>query len=385
VNRRADGSPTLSDSVVLVTVDDIARAYDFGASHPLRPERVLLTYDHIRELGMLERSHVREVTSRPAKDDEILAAHDSEFVSIVKGIGDGSVPEREGLAYGLGTPDDPIFPRMHEASAAVCGASITAAEAVARGDAEHSFNPAGGLHHARRREASGFCIYNDPAVAIAKILELQPEWRVMYVDVDVHHGDGVQWIFYDDPRALTVSLHQSGRFLYPGTGFEDETGAGEGAGTSVNVPLLPYTGESDYLWALEEVLVKVAGAFRPDVMVTQLGADTHYGDPLANLGLTMSAYPKMASLLHEVAHELCSNRWVATGGGGYQAETVVPKVWTIHFAEMCGCPEIIPRDWMHDRAPEDVSRSYRGEVQHSVHQVLETTLPRLSALASTSS
>jgi acetoin utilization protein AcuC len=346
---------------------------------------VLLTYDNIRDLGLLERAHVREVTSRPATDDEILAAHDGEFVEIVKGIGDGTVPEREGLAYGLGTPDDPIFPRMHEASAAVCGASITAAEAVARGDADHAFNPAGGLHHARRREASGFCIYNDPAVAIAKILALQPEWRVMYVDVDVHHGDGVQWIFYDDPRVLTVSLHQSGRFLYPGTGFEDETGSGDAAGTSVNVPLLPYTGESDYLWALEEVLVRVAGAFRPDVMVTQLGADTHHGDPLANLGLTMSAYPKMASVLHEVAHDLCSNRWVATGGGGYQAETVVPKVWTIHFAEMCGAPEIIPEGWMQDRAPEDVSRSYRAEVENSVHQVLETTLPRLSALASTSS
>ena len=351
----------------------------------MRPERVLLTYDHIRDLGFLDRSHVREVTSRTATDDEILAAHDSEFVAIVKGIGEGSVPEREGLAYGLGTPDDPIFPGMHEASAAVCGASITAAEAVARGEAEHAFNPAGGLHHARRREASGFCIYNDPAVAIAKILELQPDWRVMYVDVDVHHGDGVQWIFYDDPRVLTVSLHQSGRYLYPGTGFEDETGSGAAAGTSLNVPLMPYTGEGDYLWALEEVLGGAARAFRPDVMLTQLGADTHHGDPLANLGLTMTAYPKMASLLHEVAHDLCSNRWVATGGGGYQAETVVPKVWTIHFAEMCGAPELVPTEWLKDRAPEDVSRSYRREVERSVRQVLETTLPRLSALASTSS
>ncbi|MGH2806996.1 MAG: acetoin utilization protein AcuC, partial [Actinomycetota bacterium] len=211
-SRRSWEHPELSDSVVLVTVEDIARAYDFGASHPLRPERVLITYERIRELGLIEMPHVGEMPSRSATDEEILAAHDAEFVAIVKGIGDGTVPEREGPAYGLGTPDDPIFPRMHEASAAVCGASITAAEAVARGTAQHAFNPAGGLHHARRREASGFCIYNDPAVAVAKILALQPEWRVMYVDVDVHHGDGVQWIFYDDPRVLTVSLHQSGRF-----------------------------------------------------------------------------------------------------------------------------------------------------------------------------
>ena len=343
---------------------------------------MLLTYENVRDLGLLERANVEERTARVATDAEILAVHDDEFVAAVQGIDDGSVPERDGLEFGLGTPDDPIFAGMHRASAAVCGASITAAEAVARGDVEHAFNPAGGLHHARRREASGFCIYNDPAAAIAKVLDLRPDWRVMYVDVDVHHGDGVQWIFYDDPRVLTVSLHQSGRFLYPGTGFEDEIGEGAGRGASVNVPLLPFTGEADYLWALEEVLAAVADAYRPDLVVTQLGADTHHGDPLANLGLTMSAYPRMAQILHRVAHELCSDRWVATGGGGYQAETVVPKVWTIHFAEMCGAPDAIPPDWLNDRAPEDVSRGYRRELERSVRDVLETTLPRLSSLAS---
>jgi acetoin utilization protein AcuC len=369
----------MSESVALVTVDDIAKAYDFGSSHPLRPERVLLTYDHIRDLGLNEVA--REVSSRSATDAEIEAVHDPDFVSMVKAIDAGTVDEREGLAYGLGTPDDPIFAGMHTASAAVCGASITAAELVARGEADHSFNPAGGLHHARRREASGFCIYNDPAAAIAKVLELQPDWRVMYVDVDVHHGDGVQWIFYDEPRVLTVSLHQSGRYLYPGTGFEDEIGEGSGRGTSVNVPLLPYTGEADYLWALERVLTETATAFRPDLVLTQLGADTHHGDPLANLGLTMPAYPRMARILHTVAHELCSGRWVATGGGGYQAETVVPKVWTIHFAEMCGRPEAIPTEWLEDRDPEQAGRSFRDQLEVSVESVLAACLPRLADLA----
>jgi acetoin utilization protein AcuC len=300
---------------------------------------------------------------------------------MVKAIDGGEVDERKGLEFGLGTPDDPIFAGMHRASAAVCGASITAAELVARGQAQHAFNPAGGLHHARRREASGFCIYNDPAAAIAKILEMQPDWRVMYVDVDVHHGDGVQWIFYDEPRVLTVSLHQSGRYLYPGTGFEDEIGTGEGAGTSINVPLLPLTGEADYLWALDRVLTEAATAFKPHVLLTQLGADTHYNDPLANLGLTMAAYPHMAQILHRVAHDLCENRWVATGGGGYQAETVVPKVWTIHFAEMCGAPELIPPGWLEDLPPDQVSRPYRAEVERSVDRVLELCVPRLGALA----
>ncbi|HWL64499.1 MAG TPA: acetoin utilization protein AcuC, partial [Actinomycetota bacterium] len=332
----------MTSSVRLIKVDDIARMYDFGASHPLRPERVLLTYEHIRDLGLIDLDHVDESIARSATDEEILAVHDADFVRTVQGIDAGAYEPREGLEFGLGTPDDPIFPNMHTASAAVCGASLSAAEAILEGAAQYAFNPAGGLHHARRREASGFCIYNDPAVAIAKALVVNPEWRVMYVDVDVHHGDGVQWIFYDEPRVLTVSLHQSGRYLYPGTGFEDEVGTGDATGTSVNVPLLPLTGEADYLWALENVLGPIAEAFRPDLLVTQLGGDTHWGDPLANLGLTMTAYPAMARILHSVAREHASDRWLATGGGGYQAETIVPKIWTIHFAEMCGKPDAIP-------------------------------------------
>jgi acetoin utilization protein AcuC len=270
---------------------------------------------------------------------------------------------------------------MHAASSAVCGASIRAAELVATGEVRHAFNPAGGLHHARRREASGFCIYNDPAAAIARILELQPEWRVMYVDVDVHHGDGVQWIFYDEPRVLTVSLHQSGRYLYPGTGFEDEIGGPNALGTAANIPFLPLTGEDDYLWALEALVPKLAEAFAPDVVVTQLGADTHWGDPLANLGLTMPAYPRMAELLHSVAHDYADGRLVATGGGGYQAETVVPKVWTIHFATMAGAVESIPREWLRDRSPDEVSRSSRDGVERSVETVLGACVPRLTALS----
>jgi acetoin utilization protein AcuC len=371
----------VSDSIVLVTVEDIARAYDFGLSHPLRPERVLLTYENIRTLGLVARPNVSEWPSRSASDDEITAVHDKNFVATVKTIDAGELDERAGLPYGLGTPDDPIFDGMHAASAAVCGASIVAAEAIAAGAAQHAFNPAGGLHHARRAEASGFCIYNDPAVAIAKVLDLQPDWNVMYVDVDVHHGDGVQWIFYDDPRVLTLSLHESGRYLYPGTGFEDEIGNGDAAGTAANIPLLPFTGEGDYLWALELVVSSLAEAFEPQVIFTQLGADTHHGDPLANLGLTMTAYPRMARILHEAAHSFADGRWVATGGGGYQPNTVVPRVWTIHWAEMVGAPEAIPAGWLNDRSPDEASRSYLAEVERSVQEVLDRCVPRLRALA----
>jgi acetoin utilization protein AcuC len=368
------------DRVTLVRVDDIARMYDFGASHPLRPERVLLTYDNIEKLGLEDAEHVMTLPSRPATDDQILAVHDKQFVDAVKSIDSGAMDRGGALEFGLGTPDDPIFPEMHTASAAVCGASIVAAEAVATGEALHSFNPAGGLHHARRREASGFCIYNDPAVAIARVLELQPDWRVMYVDVDVHHGDGVQWIFYDDPRVLTVSLHQSGRYLYPGTGFEDEIGEGRAVGTSANIPLLPYTGTDDYLWVLTEMLDRLGAAFRPHLLLTQLGADTHHGDPLANLGLTMKAYPTMAEILHGIAHRFCDGRWVATGGGGYQAETVVPRVWTMHFAEMCGRKDAVPLEWFADRADEDVSQPYRDHIARSLDKVLDACLQPLSML-----
>ena len=369
-----------AEGVALVTVDDIARAYDFGSSHPLRPERVLLTNDAVRAVGLTGLPNVSEIPSRSATDEEIEAVHDADFVAMVKAVDAGAADRRAALAYGLGTPDNPIFDGMHAASAAVCGASITAAEAVASGRVLRAFNPAGGLHHARRREASGFCIYDDPAAAIAKVLELRPGWRVMYVDVDVHHGDGVQWIFYDEPRVLTVSFHQSGRYLYPGTGFEDEIGDGDARGTAANVPLLPLTGEDDYLWALEEVVPALAEAFAPHLVLTQLGADTHHGDPLANLGLTMPAYPRMARILHDVADRFAGGRWVATGGGGYQAETVVPRVWTIHFAEMCGRPDLVPAEWLEDADPAEVSRGYRGTIERTVGQVLDACLPRLSAL-----
>ena len=371
----------MSDSVALVTVEDIARAYDFGSSHPLRPERVLLTYDGVRDVGLTALPNVLEIPSRSATDAEITAVHDEEFVAMVKAVDAGTAGRREALEFGLGTPDNPIFDGMHPASAAVCGASITAAEAVATGRVQHAFNPAGGLHHARRREASGFCIYDDPAAAIAKVLAVNPEWRVMYVDVDVHHGDGVQWIFYDEPRVLTVSFHQSGRYLYPGTGFEDEIGGGVARGTAANLPLMPLTGNDDYLWALEQVVPALAEAFAPHLLLTQLGADTHHRDPLANLGLTMPAYPRMARILHETATRFAGGRWVATGGGGYQAETVVPRVWTIHFAEMCGGPELVPAEWLDDLDPDEVSRSYRGTLERTVGQVLDSCLPRLSALA----
>jgi acetoin utilization protein AcuC len=345
----------VSDRVALVVTPE-ARAYDHGPQHPLRPDRVLLTWDLIRAYGLDRRDNVDEVAGRVATDDEIALVHTEEFVEVTKRAGHGEQGNWGRFGYGPG--DNPIFRNMHEAGAAVAGASIVAAEQVTNGDAEHAFNAAGGLHHAMPDRASGFCVYDDPAIAIRWMLANGVE-RVAYVDVDVHHGDGPQAIFYDDPRVLTISIHESGRYLFPGTGFENERGRGDAEGTKVNVPLPPNTDDDAWLAAFRATVPSRVREFRPDMLVTQLGCDTHATDPLAHLLLTTRAYREAATLLHDLAHEAAGGRWVATGGGGYQWARVVPRAWTIYFAEMAGAtdlPDRVPEAW-HEEA---VARAGQG-------------------------
>ncbi|MGH2530126.1 MAG: acetoin utilization protein AcuC [Actinomycetota bacterium] len=322
-----------------------AKIYDHGPGHPLRPQRVLLTWDLIRACGLLDRPNVRMLPCRIATDEEIGLVHTADFIDATKRAGQGEPGDWWRFGYGPG--DNPIFPRMHEAGALVAGASLVAAEAVLDGRLDHAFNAAGGLHHAMPSRASGFCVYDDPAVAIAWLLQRGVE-RVAYVDVDVHHGDGPQAIFYADPRVLTVSIHESGEFLFPGTGFVSERGAGEAEGTKVNVPLHPGTGDGGWVKAFREVVPPVVRRWRPDVLVTQLGCDTHDTDPLAHFRLTTQAYRETGKVLHELVHEAAGGRWVATGGGGYQWARVVPRAWTIYFAEMCEAdlPEHLPQSWI---------------------------------------
>jgi acetoin utilization protein AcuC len=334
----------VSDRVELVRYGEGVPLYDHGQGHPMRPERFLLTYDLIAAYGLLDRVGVVEVQARPATDDELRLVHTPDYVAAVRGAGRGGRGLEE---HGFGSPDNPVFPHMHEAAAQVTGATLVAAEAVLSGRAHHAFNPSGGLHHAMPARASGFCVYDDPAVAIAWLLERGVS-RVAYVDVDVHHGDGPQAIFYGDPRVLTISLHQDGRTLFPGTGAVEETGSGDAIGTSVNVPLPPMTGDDDWLRAFGEVVPPLVEAFRPEVLVTQLGCDSHHSDPLANLSLTIAAYRQAAVVLHDLAHRVCGGRWVATGGGGYQWARVVPRAWTTYFAEMAGVElaDELPADWV---------------------------------------
>jgi len=331
--------------VELVWYGDDAPRYDHGPGHPLRFERVALTRRLIHAAGLVGGAGAAEVPARSATDAELELVHEAAYLEAVRRAGRGEAGPW--ARYGFGPGDNPVFPAMHEAAARVAGASVVAAEAVWSGRARHAFNPAGGLHHAMAARASGFCVYDDPAVAIAWLLA-QGAGKVAYVDVDVHHGDGPQALFYGDPRVLTVSLHQDGRTLFPGTGAVGELGAGAALGTAVNVPLPPGTGDEGWLAAFGEIVAPVVRAFSPAVLVTQLGCDTHHRDPLASLALTTAAYRETARRLHALAHEAAGGRWVATGGGGYRWASVVPRAWAVYFAEMAGAPlaDELPAAWV---------------------------------------
>ena len=375
----------MSDGVALVYSDDLV-AYDHGPQHPLRPVRVRLTRELIAAYGVLD-GGVAQVAPRVAADDELRLVHTQGYLDAVRRAGAGE--PGDWWRYGFGPGDNPIFPDMHEASARVAGGSLVAAERVLRGAAQHAFSPAGGLHHAMPERASGFCVYDDPAIAIAWLLAEGVE-RIAYVDVDVHHGDGPQAIFYEDPRVLTISIHESGRYLFPGTGFVDERGGGAAEGTKVNIPLPPYTSDGDWLRAFRGLVPPLVLRWRPDVLVTQLGCDTHHTDPLAHLALTTAAYREAARTLHDLAHSAAGGRWLGTGGGGYQWARVVPRAWTIYFAEMAerDVPDEIPRAWVElaeeeagGRVPDRLSepgppdRSDGREVDRVVAQVRAAALP----------
>jgi acetoin utilization protein AcuC len=349
--RRSCDDIAMSDDTVVVW-DEALLAYNMG-DHPLDPVRVELTIALAREFGILDRAGVRLLAPPPADDEALGRVHRPDYLDAVRAARDD--PFFSG--YGLGTSDNPIFQGMHGSSALVAGATLAAAEAVWRGEARRAVSVAGGLHHAMPARASGFCVYNDPAVAIARLLDLGAE-RIGYVDVDVHHGDGVQEIFYGDPRVLTVSLHETPLALFPGSGFPDETGGPGAAGSAVNVALPPGTADAGWLRAFHAVVPSVLRAFRPQILLTQCGADGHRADPLADLRLSVDGQRASYLALRKLADELCEGRWVATGGGGYALVEVVPRAWTHLLAVATGEPvdpaALTPPRWRklaHARCP----------------------------------
>jgi len=322
--------------------------YDLGADHPMQPLRRRLAVDLMRVYGLTERDGVTEVIAEPAPDALIERVHAPAYVAAVRRYSENPAMAAawEAAQWGLASGGDtPAFGGMHEAAAAVCGASVVGALEIWEGRADQALFAGGGLHHALANRASGFCIYNDTAVAIQALLDAGAE-RVAYIDIDVHHGDGTQWIFFEDPRVLTCSVHETGRYLFPGTGAMAERGIGAAEGTSINVPLPPYSGDRPYVRAIEEVIAPAVLEFDPQVIVTQDGADPHHADPLAHLQVTMPAFPRAYRALHQLAREAADGRWLALGGGGYTYE-VVPRAWTLLFAEMLDAEldDAIPEAW----------------------------------------
>ncbi|MGO4119781.1 acetoin utilization protein AcuC [Arthrobacter sp. YAF16] len=340
--------PGLAQTALPTTVvwDSAMTAYNFGHSHPMAPERMELTARLARSLGLLDLDHVSVAAPSVATDEELGAVHSAEYVAAVRRV--SADPDTPDLERGLGTEDDPAFAGMHEASARLAGGSLLAAAAILDGSAVRAVNFGGGMHHASRERASGFCIYNDAALAIQRLLDGGVQ-RVVYVDVDAHHGDGTQSIFWDDPRVLTISLHETGLTLFPGTGFANEIGGPNAQGSAVNVALPAGTGDAGWLRAFHAIVPQLVGAFEPEVIVSQHGCDSHRLDPLTHLNISVDGQREAATAIGNLAARYCENRWISTGGGGYNVITVVPRSWTHLIAIAAGRPvplrTAVPEDW----------------------------------------
>jgi acetoin utilization protein AcuC len=325
-----------------VAWDDQLSKYDFGPDHPMAPLRLKLTMELAEAFGLQHRDGVRIEVPAEASDADLELVHDPGYVALVRLAGSpgyraGDLAARALVSHGLGTEDDPVFAGMHDAAAMIAGASLAAARTVWTSAAQHAASIAGGLHHAMAGNASGFCVYNDPAIAIAWLLGQGAE-RIAYVDVDAHHGDGVQAAFWDDPRVLTISLHEHPATLFPGTGLPSETGGLRAEGSAVNVALPAGTRDAGWLRAFHAVVPPLLREFRPQILVSQHGCDTHWSDPLANLELTIDGQRAAHAAIHALAHEVAGGRWLLTGGGGYQHVQVVPRSWTHLLFEAAGRP-----------------------------------------------
>ena len=313
--------------------------YNLGASHPLRPVRVKLTRDLIESNGLLDRDEIKIIAPRAASEEEILLFHEKQYVQLVRKYSQGG----SGL---LDAGDTPAFKGCYEATGLVVGASLEACDKIMSVKYSHAFNPSGGLHHAHPERASGFCIFNDPAVSINYLRTKYSLKRVVYLDIDAHHGDGVMYGFYNDPSVLDIDFHESGKYLFPGTGFPEEIGEGKGKGLKLNIPLPPGTGDEAYMNAFQKLVPETVRKFEPEIILVQCGADGHSDDRLAHLRLTTNVYDEVVSEMHSLAHELCEGRFLLFGGGGYNFANV-PRVWTVAFAALA---EIrlgnkIPESW----------------------------------------
>lgn len=313
----------MSSNAKFVFSDDFL-TYSFNPDHPFNQKRVILTKELLESEYLLDEKDI--IAPRKATEEELALFHDVQYIEAVKKASTGNLDKDEGFIYGLGTEDTPMFANMHDAASYLVGGTLTAVDAVLSGEADHALNLGGGLHHGFQRQAAGFCIYNDGAVA-AKYIQEKYNLKVLYVDTDAHHGDGVQMAFYDNPNICTFSIHETGRYLFPGTGNANERGMKEGHGYSFNLPIDAYTQDESFLQLYETAFKEIAAYFQPDVILTQNGADAHVFDPLTHLCTTMTIYERIPLLAKKIANQYCNGRWIATGGGGYDIWRVVPRAW----------------------------------------------------------
>ena len=339
------------------------RSYAFGDDHPFSPRRVDMVFELLAALG----HDVRTEAPPPATRADLLDVHDDYYVRRVEALSAGEVVA-DCEDYGLGTPDTPAFRGMDEAGRWLVGGTLHAARLISEGGARRVLQLGGGLHHARRNFASGFCIYNDLAIAIRDLVR-KGLW-VAYLDIDVHHGDGVQQILFEDGRAMTVSLHESGRYLFPGTGEIHELGSGVGLGLKLNLPLEPFTEGTSYLEVFDEVVPAALRHFSPGVLVVQAGADAHFDDPLADLMLTTRDYEAIFRRILDLADRYAAGRVLFTLGGGYSFRAA-PRVWALLYLLMNDLP-----------VPRDLPAEWRGKWTRILDQPLPSTFhdPDISAI-----
>ena len=319
----------------MVMWDEEYLKYKFSDWHPMHPSRLELTHRLSSELGVLNADNVSIQVPEIASDAVLRTVHGQDFIDQVRRVSDD--PSLIAEEYGLGTEDDPVFAGMHDAASRIVGGSVIAAQAIMDQSTVRAVNFAGGMHHAAKKKASGFCIYNDAAAAIQRMLDNGAQ-RVVYIDVDAHHGDGTESIFWDDERVLTISLHESGLSLFPGTGFANEIGGQNAQGSAVNVALPAMTGDSGWMRAFHAIVPQLVHAFKPEIIVSQHGCDAHRDDDMTNLKLSVDAQRQVALDIAQLADDLCEGRWLATGGGGYNVTAVVPRTWTHLTAIVAGKP-----------------------------------------------
>lgn len=315
----------------------VAAQYSMGESHPLRPVRVQLTYELLEAYGAFNIPGSRMVKPEPATEADILTFHDPGYVEAVKKLSSGEYVPNAHIYNIAEGGDNPPYEYMYEVSALAAGAGLQGAKMLLEGEVDTAFNVIGGYHHAARNHASGFCVFNDLVITLLWLLKQGK--RPLYIDIDCHHGDGVQDAFYSSEKVMTISLHESGHYLFPGSGMAVETGKGPGICYAVNIPLYPHTDDETYLWAFREVVPPLVKALKPDILVTQLGCDTHYLDPLTHLQLTTSGFTEVIRELKK----LSPGKWLAFGGGGYEI-SVVARSWALAYGVMLGqeWPDEIP-------------------------------------------